>query len=71
MSAPVDVLAVTPEQARQIEAAFRICSGGARKVSGAWVARFDASVASILGYAPPAAFTLDTSAALARVGGVR
>jgi len=58
----VDVLAVTPEQQAQIEAAFRLCSGGARKITGAWVKRFDACVESILGFQPPATYMLDTSA---------
>lgn len=66
---PVDVLAVTAEQAEQIEAAWRICSGGTRKITGAWVKRFDDCVATVLGFAPPAAYRLDTTAALARVQG--
>ena len=45
-----------------LEAAFRLCSGGARKITGAWVKRFDACVESILGFQPPATYMLDTSA---------
>lgn len=56
---PVDVVAVTPEQAEQINAAWRICSGGTRRITGAWVQRFDDSVAAILGFTPPAEFALE------------
>lgn len=58
MSAPVDVLAVTPDQYEQIEAAWRICSGGTRRVSGPMLALFDSCVAQVLGFVPPTQYAL-------------
>ena len=54
----VDVVHVTQYQFEQIEAAWRICSGGTRRVTGEWVARFDRAVSEVLGFIPPPNFRL-------------
>jgi len=56
MQQAVEVV-VTQAQSDQIDAAFRICSGGTRFIRGDWSARFDSIVAEIIGFDPPAAFS--------------
>lgn len=65
MASKVEQIAVTQSQFEQVEAAWRICSNGTRRISNPeWSRRFDECVTSVLGYPPPTAYSLARASAL-------
>lgn len=58
----VQRVTVTAKQRERIEAAWSICAyGNGRKAIEGWAKAFRDCVAEVLGYEPPAAFTLVVS----------